>query len=71
MWLLCGPDWGAEAIQVFYEAIRVERDISPIVQTFLLPVNISLATASHKVGFRVKLWGSTLHLLREKDMKIT
>jgi len=54
-----------------YEAIRVERDISPIVQTFLLPVNISLATASNKVGFRVKLWGSTLHLLCEKDMKIT
>lgn len=54
-----------------YEAIRIARDISPIIQTFLLPVNISLATASHKAGFRVKLWGNTLHLLREKDLKIT
>lgn len=51
------------------EDIRIARDIRPIVHMLLLPDSIPLATASHKVGFKVKVWGDIFHLLSERDMK--
>lgn len=51
------------------EDVRIARDIRPMVHIFLLPDNILVATASHKVGFKVMVWGNVFYLLSERDMK--